>query len=359
MYKSFEIRNFRCFKQLNISKLQRINLIAGLNNSGKTALLEALVLHIGATNPALAITVNAFRGITQMKLEPGNIGDFPWRTLFREMDFSSEVTLIGHDTVTGSRTLHLRILQNPSEVEENISPQTFSAGTANVASSQLPTGALELEDVRKDGSRSYRLLVEPSGIRSVPVPPPPPFPGHFLATRLRLSPEEDATRFSNLAKIKKQGMVLEALQLIEPRLRKLEVLVAFGESMIHGDIGFDELVPLPVMGDGMVRLASMVLAIAASPQGVVLIDEFENGLHYSVLQKAWAAIAKAARSFDTQVFATTHSWECIVAAHKAFQERKPYDFALYRLDRRDNEINAVSYDEEALEASIQSELEVR
>ncbi len=48
MYKSFELRNFRCFRQLKVDNLERINLIAGMSNIGKTAFLEAVFIHCGA-----------------------------------------------------------------------------------------------------------------------------------------------------------------------------------------------------------------------------------------------------------------------------------------------------------------------
>jgi AAA15 family ATPase/GTPase len=44
MLRSLYIQNFRQFRELQIDSLRRINLIAGRNNAGKTALLEALYL---------------------------------------------------------------------------------------------------------------------------------------------------------------------------------------------------------------------------------------------------------------------------------------------------------------------------
>jgi len=129
--------------------------------------------------------------------------------------------------------------------------------------------------------------------------------------------------------------------------------------MMHGDIGLGRLVPLPVMGEGMVRLASLVLAIGNVPNGVVLVDEIENGLHHSILPKVWQAIGEVARQFNTQVFTTTHSLECIVAAHRAFSESERYDFRLHRLERVNETIRAVTYDQETLEAAIETGLEVR
>jgi len=129
--------------------------------------------------------------------------------------------------------------------------------------------------------------------------------------------------------------------------------------MIHGDIGGDRLVPLPLMGDGMVRLTSLILAISSAQNGVILVDEIENGLHHSILPKVWTAIGNAAQMFETQVFATTHSFECITAAHKAFTESGLYDFRLHRLERTNEDIRGVTYDQEDLAAAVETDFEVR
>jgi AAA15 family ATPase/GTPase len=113
------------------------------------------------------------------------------------------------------------------------------------------------------------------------------------------------------------------------------------------------------MGEGMARLASLVLAIGNAQGGVVLVDEIENGLHHSILPQVWQAIDKVSRQFATQVFATTHSLECITAAHQAFSESEHYAFRLHRLERVQDTIRAITYDQEALAAAIDTGLEVR
>ena len=113
------------------------------------------------------------------------------------------------------------------------------------------------------------------------------------------------------------------------------------------------------MGVGMVRLRSLVLEIENAAGGVVLVDEIENGLHYSVMGRVWEALAAAARQSDTQIFATTHSFECIRAAHEAFLAKDKYDFRLHRLERNDSGIRAVTYDSKMLSAAMASDFEVR
>ena len=124
--------------------------------------------------------------------------------------------------------------------------------------------------------------------------------------------------------------------------------------MIFGDIGLPELVPLNVMGEGMVRVARLVLSIAKSPKGVVLVDEIENGIHHSAMEKVWAAVSRAANEYDTQVFATTHSLECVHAAHQAI----PEGLRLHRL-QPDTGRTSVAYGTDEIEAAVRHNVEVR
>ncbi|MCZ6680490.1 MAG: AAA family ATPase [Candidatus Poribacteria bacterium] len=154
-------------------------------------------------------------------------------------------------------------------------------------------------------------------------------------------------------------MIFDILKIVEPRLKRLTVIVMGGTPTLHGDLGFGRLIPLSFMGDGMGRLMSLVTAIANSSDGVVLFDEIENGIHYSIMTDLWLGIAELARKFNVQIFGTTHSFECITAVHKAFQKSGTYDFRLHRLDRVDDSIKAHIFDEEMLEAVLRAGWEVR
>ena len=126
--------------------------------------------------------------------------------------------------------------------------------------------------------------------------------------------------------------------------------------MIWGDIGLSELVPIAIMGEGMNRLARLVLGISSAPKGVVLIDEIENGFHHSVLPDVWRAIDTASKQSNTQIIATTHSFECVSAAHKVLD---PDDFRLHRLEANDDGNRCVTYDPETIAAALDFNLEVR
>jgi len=370
MYRSFVVRNFRCFQELELKDLARVNLIVGANNAGKTALLEALFLHCGTYNPELALRLNAFRGIETLKVEWGWWAETPWDSLFYQFDTAKTIELIGEDTATGRRSLRLKVLRELNElarVVQVIRGKPIDAQRAVDLRESLKTPlasemvkVLQLECQQNEHHSSHYLVLDPAGVHVVPIPPSPPFPAFFLGARMRMPFREEAERFGRLELEGKQDKVLEVLKLIEPNLRRLTVVVVGGEPMLHGDIGIDRLMPLPVMGEGMVRLASLVTHIGNAANGVVLVDEIENGLHYSILLKVWRVIGKVAQQFNTQIFATTHSLECIVAAHRAFSESEDYDFRLHRLERVDKEtICAVTYDQKTLDAAIETGLEVR
>jgi hypothetical protein len=370
MYKSFKIRNFRCFQELGFNDFALVNLIAGMNEVGKTALLEAIFLHCGAYHPELTLAINSLRGFEKVDLKPGYWSLYLLASLFNEFDVSKEIELVGHDTVTGHRSLCLKasgdllrsavrrvsVLVSGKSTMGYIKMKDDSEG--NLESSEI-TKVLELEYKGSGEQGRYYMMMDSNGTHTEPLPPKPPFQTFLQDTRTRIPFLEQARLYGNLELHGKQEQFLRILKTVEPRLEVVRTLNVPGGMMLHGDIGIGHLVPIPMMGQGIVRLANLVLQIGNAPDGVVLFDEIDNGLHYSVMFKIWKAVALASRQSKTQVFATTHSWECIRAAHQAFTLDRKYDFRLHRLGRIDGEISAVTYDQEALDGAIRAGLEVR
>jgi len=149
------------------------------------------------------------------------------------------------------------------------------------------------------------------------------------------------------------------MRIIEPRLQKLRYSKITSQPLVYAHLGFAHFIPATQMGQGFSRLLTLFSEMMVSNAKVLLIDEIENGLHYSVLTQVWKGIAALAEAEDIQVFATTHSWGCIVAAHEAFAASSDYNFALHRLQRVNGKIEAITYDRETLETSLHAELEVR
>ena len=181
----------------------------------------------------------------------------------------------------------------------------------------------------------------------------------FLGGRTESSAHEMASRLGKVVVAKRLDRVVHALQVLEPELRSLASVVEGDKTVVYADIGRDELVPLWLLGGGINHLAHIVLAILEEDGRVVLIDEIENGVHHSALPNVWRVIDRAAVAAGAQVFATTHSRECVAAAHQVFSETLDYGLSVRRLEPHNGRIDAVAYDRESLEASLDAGFEVR
>lgn len=118
------------------------------------------------------------------------------------------------------------------------------------------------------------------------------------------------------------------------------------------------------MGDGMLRVLQLILKAYPAKGGFLLIDELENGLHYSVQEKVWNLLFDLAEKFNIQVFAATHSWDCIESFAKVAVEKPEAEAVLFRLGRSvrtsdRGRVIATVFDGEQLASLTQADMEVR
>lgn len=355
---SIHVENFRSFQKLDISSLARVNLIAGKNSVGKTALLEAIFLFVGAENLELVLKISNFRGIKELKGDLFSVIDLLWTPLFYNLENNRRIKISGRLPTNKTQSVELAMGSDKSQsIQIRGSRDPSTIGRSDIPANQV----LKLTYSNGLNKREFVMKSSQGELRVEPTPAEPPFPGYFLNSRFSPTQEETAEAFGKLIRAKKvdQLNLIEILKIVEPRLKQLNVVPSAGSSMIYGDIGLDQLLPISLMGDGMSRIMNMLLRIANASGGIVLIDEIENGLHYSMLENVWRVIDKAARTFNTQVIATTHSYECIREAHNAFSQNDDYGFLLHRLDRIKDRVESVTYDRETLEAAIAANFEVR
>jgi hypothetical protein len=167
-----------------------------------------------------------------------------------------------------------------------------------------------------------------------------------------------AARFSEILVRKQEEKILKILKTVEPRLVNLFI---GAENILYCDMGFTKLLPLSTAGEGLNRLLSIILAIYETSGGVVLIDEIENGLHYSTQEILWEAVFEAAIAFDVQVFAATHSYENIKAFNAAYEKLadKGDKIRLFRIENEMDKVRMVDYNHEMIDIAIERNWEVR
>jgi len=357
MFQNLEIHNFRLFEHLKMEKLGRINLLAGGNNAGKTSVLEALILLCGAGNPRFILNTPQLR-FDEIGLNE-NIREIYLKSLFHQISYNKSISIIGTEDSLGSVqstiTFERKNLMILPFLDKTLADQKSPMTTSEDA---WPSD-LRLQYTLNQSEETQRinyLRIESDRIKIEDSPREVPSIQGILLSANNQNLRENATYLGHLRKHKKGDFLIKILKIIEPRLESLEENSLAGYPMIWGDIGLPELVPLPIMGEGMSRVARIFLTMLNIPEGILLVDEIENGIHYSALEKVWSAIADAATQFNVQVFATTHSFECMEAAHRALGEK----LVFHRIEEdREGKKRCVTLEAEALAAAIHHGFEVR
>ncbi|MBE9126628.1 MULTISPECIES: AAA family ATPase [unclassified Coleofasciculus] len=374
MLESFQINNFRLFQHLEVGRLSRVNLVVGRNNAGKSTFLEAVELYASNASSTVLLDLVESRQETwfsEVQLHSQNFFDNPMRHLF----FGHKLPRIGEEGISlGEVSSHTKIhigaavYQNKNDDEGTIrkiriSDVQFDEDLSNV----------EVFLVAEEGKRTRRLFRLARDVRDIRHSSRMLYgrqESEFKYTWQIVSTENmpnrklaalwDLTSLTDL-----ESEVISALHLIDDRISG----VAFVEDISQkrsGDNriplvkikGIDEPLPLKSMGDGITRLFHIIVALVNARNGLLLIDEFENGLHWSVQPKVWDIVFQLANRLNVQVFATTHSRDCIEGFNHAWN-KYPALGAFFRLDAKAGLIKATEYTSETLTDAIDMDVEVR
>lgn len=340
-YQTISIAHFRGIEHVALHGLKQVNLIVGKNNSGKTSLLEAFFLLAGMSDPRLAIAINQFRDLSLN-------ADSDFKYIFNKLDFTVPIQFAG--TIDGTtrcatfaplyeatRKIKIREDKTDEEIALSRTNQDVDGLQITFRTSENPeeTSTLSIKNETISVSESYKEQLDCKYLH--------------IKTRLDQMPKD----ISNIIIKKRMDTIVQVLREIEPNL--IDIRMGNNEN-IYFDIGADELVPINIMGDGIRRTLSVLSSIYEMEHGILLIDEIENGLHYSCLKIFWKAILTAAKLFDVQIIATTHSYECIEALVSVETENC---ISLYRTEKKNNKVKTVHIDAETLLTSLKENYEVR
>src|SRR3989338_8686831 len=353
IYSKVEIQNFRCFKNLKIEKMQRVNLITGKNNVGKTAFLETLFIMAG-TSGELMLRTDSFRGMPGVRINLSGTGatESPLNSFFYNFSSDREITLKAEN---GKNWRKIIIKSAP--------PSTLLMSTSNEDGRTALRGEQSrdlCELIYEDSSgekftNKIILFPEKNQISFGDKNRPALFEAIFLHN-VSYNPKEDVGRLGRLLEIKKDKEIIEELKVLEPRLEDIRI---GNDTILVGLEGMERRIPLALSGLGMIKILRLVVSMLSAPGGVVLVDEIEVGLHWKALSSVWQVVEKVAREYDVQVVATTHSLECIRSAVDIFSASDSFNLGVFRLEQSQGTIISVSYDKESINAALDNDLEIR
>ena len=357
MFTSLEITNFRAFQSLKIDGLRRVNIFGGKNSAGKTCILEACELLL-APEPLRPAFQNRRRGIIMLPSTSTNdksAVDAPWSLLFHEA--LSNVRIQG--------------VWNGSQMQTELSTH-FQLNESNqtvLLARQNPAVLLSLQQWHQAGrilqiktaftAPSTESLVYPSADGSwnwsynlAPYEPVACAWTQGEDTDSSLSSED---QFGVILSEGRESTLVSCLKSLLPELKQLFAIPKNGRSTIYAALGSGRRFPVSVLGDGVLRFLRILLAGLASRGGVWLIDEIENGIHFSVLPEVWRSIIETAKSMDKQILCTTHSQEMVMAGLNAGAE----DVQYFRIDALPHGHHAVAYKKEVAEITLEMGMDFR
>jgi hypothetical protein len=350
-------------KDVSVERLGRVNLITGLNGAGKTSLLEALFLHIGRHNPELPANLNGLRGVFRLDFEPEAL----WGMLFRNGTTGMPIRLTATDELGETYPVSISLEETGLVAASDLSSSGVRAdtgehsGTSSEDAMRLVIRTMNEDDLPREVSAEIVRTAEgDSRIAKKGNGGKEHDRGVFIPAQGQMNNEK---YFSEVDE--KSGGVAEVIDLaraVEPDIDRLSLGIVGGEPALRVGMKGLNLMPLAYVGSGMQRWISILLRLKAVSSTYVLIDEIENGLHHSSLPSVWKGIAHLVKAGGVQVFATTHSRECIEAAYRAFgSELLPEEdlFMLHRLDTVRGDMRAASLDVEALGAYLETQGNVR
>lgn len=377
MLPSFEISNFRTFKHLHIERLGRVNLIVGKNNVGKTTLLEALRFYAMRSSTALREYLVDHDEVRRYGIS--NEAQLDFRSLFhgrpRERGEAYFGPLDRPEERLAMRLTNLEVIEY-SDGRRQLEPYEDEDEEVGTGVGEIVKGVIFLRD-----GKPVIVTPEPTQ-RSLGQGR---YVGPALVSARGVSDSDLVQWWDDISLTGGDKRVVSWLSLMvrADGIAAIEDPVRGGRRMFKALVsGQKEPVPLKSLGDGSYRLfqlataieyafrASWLRQVASSDQldeenpggsDFVLIDEIENGVHHTVHIDLWKSVLSAAREHDLQIFATTHSNDCLLRFAEAIAADEKADGQVVRLERDKNEeaTRAIVIDRQKLPIVARDAIEVR
>ena len=347
MFKTLEIKNLRGVKFAKIAGLSQINLFFGKNNCGKSTVLEALFLISGQSNPTLPLSINSMRNY--LKFAESDLN-----TEFYNLNPENKISI----STTGYERRHLeisKIKSHTNTVDLDTLRNGSSENSANlygikleytVNDKQFSSDFILMEGNPKNGKANIDQRYKETL-----------FSQYIPSSSFQNSLNED---FAKIVANKQESYILSALQEIDPNIKDLQLV---GDEILV-DIGAEQRLPINMTGDGLRKLLMIIISIFRCRNGILLIDEIDNGLHYSAMKVMWKAILTAAKVNNVQLFASTHNIDSLKGLGQILDDVEYADYrseisAFKLIKDIDSNVTALKYDYPSFSYSINQELEMR
>jgi ABC-type branched-subunit amino acid transport system ATPase component len=376
MIHSVTLSGYRAFEQFEMVDLGRINLLVGKNNTGKSSILEALFLLASGNNPSGLWYVLARRGEQTLPEPASNRGvqaeaDVSHLFYGHEIGVGSELSISTTNDKPGKSVKYRIDMAKPEE-----SPQLFAHladeglsgarlalwGSGTPDFKMLPLPLSRVGSLRVDTLQQYINLRIPKGDVGA---------AQFVTTE-SLGVGQILQLWSAIVLTPDEDRVIKGLKILEPKIERIAQvqmgLIQYpGQGFVYPSrggffvrlSGDEKRVPIGSFGDGIWRMLSIIVAIVRAKDNLLLIDEIDTGLHYSVMADMWRLLNEAAEIFNVQVFATTHSFDCVHSLASICRDVTDAhsEITIHRIES--GRKNSVRFTEAQIKVAAERKLEIR
>ena len=354
MLKSFHIQNYRNLKSVSANELEQVNLLVGFNNVGKTNFLEAVNLFT-SKNPVSvvdSILTRRLKNNLNISLREEKLDvalDVLSSFFYKKMPqiYESEGIIL-YETVNDKLIFNLTQNADNEQIKSNLD-QVIHVKDINKYGLSFKKGAYKFFYPFNSFPFAPNFLTNLNGdTQSI-----------FVSSTNSSYQELGVYWDNNIYLTEKELNVIEALQIIEPNIEKIGFKGDRNRTVEVKLKDDRQLYNLSDMGDGMNRILSIIISIIYAENGTLLIDEFENGLHYTVQYQLWKIIFMMAKKLSVQVFVSTHSSDCINAFERVLNEDFMHNGKVLRLENKQGNIVVQTFDSREMEIVTQNDVEIR
>lgn len=307
-----EIKQFKCFTDFKASGFKRVNLIGGKNNIGKTAFMEACYINVHSINVNTLITAVLNAKYTRENLNlVDKIIDYQ-KLLDATRSYSADSNL--------SNKEFFIIEQDATKVYQ----LNINGELKNINSNELN---ITFEDINNIN------FIDNFG-----------WSDHELIQAYQAVQKQDQENELNIF-----------IREFDDSIEQFKVIGDKPQCKTNGE--YRDIVEF---GDGLRHYISIICALYACKDGYLFIDEIDNGIHYTQLDRLWKLILNLSQKTNCQVFAITHSKEMLESLARVAKKMEEKDISYTILVKNNQqELKTISLDYEMLLDSMEQEHEIR
>jgi len=303
--KNIEIKNYKLFKDFKADGFGRVNLIGGRNNVGKTAFMEACYFGLQQTKAILM-------------------------QIFIQRNKRNYIHYDRHIELDGVTKPLKELFEQGFEIIINQKKKIdFTFEKAMHGTDYIHRK--DIEDILEKSKLNIQFL--DNGITDKQL-------GKLYAILQEQNREEELNSY---------------ISELDSSIKKLKFIQSEPKLEMNG-----KYLHLSNFGDGLKTYVFILCSIFACKNGQLFIDEIDNGIHYTKLDRLWEIILTVSKEQSVQVFATTHSKECIESYARVAKRLEDQEITFIELGKnKKNELDSIVMDSEMFQRFIKLGNEVR